>query len=271
MFRTPHDFAATDCAQVLAVHPSPRLRKKTVDEMAQSWMQKSSEDRHMLAAALIREGQIQLAQAEITKMRKDNVHVERWLYVLLIYVLRERSDYDAILKLAYELYDNGLELPVRLWEYIIRGLGRPKQQHVALFQWIWEQYVEPMHIRLSESYCGGALKWLATEGQPKLAEKVMAAMRTPGQQLSKSHEHLRAMAYWRAGQQHDLTSPLPLTMQEVFSKRNGHDQAYFDPRIAIQKRPLPRFMNPKKRAHHQQWRAKVRYLTKAAKALARPS
>ena len=232
-------------------------------------MQKSSEDRHMLAAALVREGQIQLAQAEIAKMRKDNVHVERWLYVLLIYGLRERSEYDTILKLAYELHDNGIELPVRFWEYVIRRLGRPNHQHVALFQWIWEQYVEPMHIRLSESYCGGALKWLATEGHPKLAEKVMATMNTVGKQLSKSHEHLRAVAYEKSGQQHDPTSPLPLTMQGVFSKVNSHDQAYFDPRIAIKKRPLPRFMNPKKRAHRQQRREKVNYLSKASKALAR--
>lgn len=261
----------THSSQVLAIHPNSDLRKQTYAEMEQTWSTLTTEDRHVFTVALIRESQLELAQEEIKKMRAESVHVEQWLYALLIHRLDEKRDYEGILKLAYELQDAKIEMPGVLWRTVLDHHKSHTERRSHLFKWIWNKYVETLHIQAPYRASVEVLFTFISRGEVEFAERIIDILNATYPDKAEQTNRLVDRVYDKAGQTRDTSKLAPLTMPEAFSELNGHDKAYFDPRIAMRKRPMKRYMNPRREQHRLRYKKLLRTTLKRFHYAATPA
>ncbi len=103
-----------------------------------------------------------------------------------------------------------------------------------------------MYIVPDVDCCVRALKLASQRADPKLAESALAVIEDRYPEEADKRKHLVDLAYRNAGQPPDPRRYRKGNMFALLSKGKGHHQAFFDPKVAIAKRPLPRFFNPKR-------------------------
>jgi len=220
------------------VHPDPLLRIATVEQMHQRWMTTTTpEVRHVLTAAMIREGQLELAHAELEQMEREGIFVQKWLFVLLLDALCHVHDFDAVLQLLYRFTDHRVSLPPRAYH---RMLQAASQHHdYDLTTWIWQEYVEPMVVIPEASICRDVLRLAVNAAQPWLAESALSVLKSTDASIGEEDELLIEEAYAKAGKLEGQRHPRRGNLFSLFSKSNGFQSARFDPRTALATRRRP--------------------------------
>ncbi|RMZ85005.1 hypothetical protein DV738_g293, partial [Chaetothyriales sp. CBS 135597] len=260
---------------VLAVHPSPELQQHILSAMTAQWMAISADAEHAIIASLIRDGQLELGQARLAallaKRKKKQQHLHQlqlqlqpqppgsqpappaWLFVLLAHALCAAADFPALLQLAYDLHDHGgggggggLDLPRSTWAHLLAEAVRHRAFDLTLHLWL--HHVEPMYITPSYAVCTGALDLAATHASPKLAESamlVLEAVHRPAldalRPSDRQHlDDLVAAAYKERNNPQRYRSG---NMFALFNRAKGHENAFFDPKLALTQ---PQSLLPKK-------------------------
>lgn len=67
--------------------------------MRQRWLELTEVGHHDVAAALIREGQLEMAVDKIEEMRRNGLNIRPWLSDMAIYALAESGEFDEALQL----------------------------------------------------------------------------------------------------------------------------------------------------------------------------
>ncbi|RMD44193.1 hypothetical protein DV735_g1022, partial [Chaetothyriales sp. CBS 134920] len=182
---------------VLAVHPSPPLQQHILAAMSAQWMAVPADAEHAIIASLIRNGQLELAQARLAALLAGSKEQQQqqqrtpaqqvpapppppptWLFVLLAHALCAAADFPALLQLAYDLHDrsSSQDLPRATWTHLLDAAVRHRDFDLVLHLWL--HHVEPMYITPSVAVCTGALDLAAAHASPKLAESAMLVLRT---------------------------------------------------------------------------------------------
>ena len=192
--------------------------------MKSQWLGISREARQDIIASLIRENELELAQAEISKIQKQGHFLPPWLRVMLVHALCEEKDFEAILRFAYRLYDNKGDLPPSTWLHLLRHASEHNGCH--LMEWIWLHHVEPMYIKPDADTSIKLLKLAAREGKHRIAESAYVTLRALDPESAKQYAEL-------------LQSPLGthckgMNMFEVFS--DEHRNAFSNPKFALRAR-----------------------------------
>ena len=180
-------------------------------------------------ASLIRENELELAQDEFDKLQ-ENQSVQPWLRVLLVHALCERKDFESILRLVYKLHMEG-DLPRPMWLHLLKEATQ--HGHYHLMEWIWVQHVKPMYIKPDPDTCVKALKLAAKEGKHKVAESIHGILEVLDPEVAKQHEQTRDAAYEKSGLVRDPFLHKRRNLFSLFS--DGHQHAYFDPKVALAK------------------------------------
>ena len=184
---------------------------------------------------MIREGQLETAQAEIAKMQQDGIQIESWINVLLLHSVVNHGDFDAVLRLIYQFEDGRVEVPNQTWLHVL-----DKASHGLNFEitsWVWQRMVEPMHIEPSVAICHDALRIAARYGKAWLAESVHQLMESRQDEVSEVDKEHLDMAYIRSGDTNIRRKYRRGNLWPLFRKDKGLAAARFNPRIAIENLP----------------------------------
>lgn len=203
--------------------------------MKNEWISITAEALHHVAAGLIREGQLELAQLEMDKMQSDGVMVQKWLYILLIHALCNVKDLDAVLKLSYQLHDARVELPSTTWSQVLEIAS--DQHHLELIVWIWQGLVEVMSILPSKNVCKNVLNIAAERNLSWLAESAMDIMDTQEMSISNEDRDNLKKSYLNTQDSDGSAHHHRQNLWSFFRKADGLESARFDPRIALSKKP----------------------------------
>ena len=195
---------------------------------------------YAIIAGMIREGQLELAQEKMIDLGK----LPTWLHVLFIHALCDQKDFEAILHLTYNLQDHNIHLPRPTWLHVLQQASR--HDHYDLTYRIWLDHVEPMYIIPDVHCCVRVLELASRDAQPKLAESAMAVLEDRFPEEAEQRKDLVDLTYKNAGQLPDPARHRKGNMFALLREDKGHHHAFFDPEIAMAKRPLPRFLNPKR-------------------------
>lgn len=162
--------------QVLSVHPDSLLRAYITQLMESQWVTVPHDVTQLIIVAMIREDQLELAQAEMDKVHEKGLVLPDWIWTIFIHALCDRHDFEAILQLFYTLSDQG------------RMVTRPTLLHVLehassimerdLTKYIWRFYVESMHIIPNEALCMRVMAVAAHYNDLTLAESVAIVLQS---------------------------------------------------------------------------------------------
>jgi hypothetical protein len=230
--------------QVLSIHPDADLREEVVERMKGQYHNLSVEMRYNIVAAYIREGQLERARDEMKKLKEQGVPVPEWLNTILLHTLGLRGDFDAVIRELYTIYDEQAELPRPLLLWLLQQASATGDYWVC--DWLWNKNVVPMYITPDGETCVNILNTCAKEGEHTLAESVHGVLEVLEPEMAEKHVYLVHVAYERAGVTRDTTKQKGPNMFALFSKESGDDEAYFDPKLALRRQPLARFVNPRR-------------------------
>jgi len=156
--------------QVLSVHPDSLLRAHVTDLMESRWISIPPATSQFLVVAMIREGQLELAQAEMERLLAKGVAIEDWIFPIFLHALCDRGDFEAILGLCYTLVDRGFAMPRPTLLHLLDHAS--SAEDIDLTKYIWHMYVESMHIVPDEAVSMAVLRVAAKHSDHKLAESV---------------------------------------------------------------------------------------------------
>ncbi|KEF57338.1 uncharacterized protein A1O9_05255 [Exophiala aquamarina CBS 119918] len=156
--------------KVLSVHPDSLFRAYITDLMESQWISIPPAVAQLIVVAMIREGQIELARAEIGKMHEKGTAISDWVWCILIHALCDRGDCEAILDLCYTLDDQHFSIPRPTLLHVLDHASSIKD--LDLTKHLWHTYVESMHIIPDEALSMAVLRVAAHHSDQKLAESV---------------------------------------------------------------------------------------------------
>ena len=84
------------------MHVDYLLRADILELMQQRWFELTIAGHHDVTAALIREGQLELACDKIDQMQRDGLKVQDWLLDMAVYALVESGELDEALFIMKE-------------------------------------------------------------------------------------------------------------------------------------------------------------------------
>ena len=209
--------------------------------MGREWTALSASASYSNVAALIREGQLELAQKEIQQIESGDREVPLWLRTLLIHTICHEKDWETLTNMFYELHDKQIELLRATWLYLLDEAVEVR--HLPAIDWIWSKQVEPMFITPSPDCCVRVLKLAAEQGQLELAESALLVRKSMPPELAVEYAHIVDSAFRKAGRLRGQ-SHRSKSLHTLFSGHHGSSDAFFDPKEALEKRPLKRFLNP---------------------------
>lgn len=212
--------------------------------MAHRWIPRTLEARHDIIAGLIREGELEKAEDEIARLQKQGFFIQSWLNVLLVHALCDKKDFEAILRVAYRVYDDKGDLPRPTWAYLLQQASENGDYH--LMEWLWQQHVEPMYIEPDKQTCINALRLSSQEGKHKLAESIYGVLEALYPDTATQQENVLNSAYEKAGVAWDPALHRRPSMFSVFSRASGHRKAFFDPKLILRKRLVPELRNTRR-------------------------
>jgi hypothetical protein len=226
----------------LSIHLDPGLREEFVERVKRQYPTPNVETLYNIIAAYIREGEMEKAQDEMKNLKEQDVPVPQWLNTILLHTLGLRGDFDAVIRELYRIYDEEAELPRPLLLWLLQQASRAGDYWVS--DWLWNKNVVPMYITPDGETCFNILKICAKEGKHELAEIVHGVLEVLEPEMARQNVYLVHVAYERAGMTRDTTEKKKPNMFALFSKESGDDKAYFDPKLALRRQPLARFVNP---------------------------
>lgn len=236
--------------QVLAVHPDSSLRLSTIQKMGREWTALSATASYSNIAALIREGQLELAQKEIQQVESGGHEAPVWLRTLLLHSICEAKDFETLMSLFYELDDKQTDLPRGTWLCLLDETV--ESSHLPSVDWIWSKHVEPMFITPSPKCCVHVLKLAAEQGQLDLAASALLVRESMLLKTGGQYAGIVESAFKRAGRVR-VQSHRSKSMHTLFAEHHGKSDAFFDPKEALEKRPLKRFLNPARQRRKEEF------------------
>ena len=161
---------------VLSVHPDTYFRHEILDRLAAQQASLPVDHAHLNVLAAIREGQLEIATAELERMSEivQEKPIPVWLWTVYIHAICEEKDFAALLQLLYKLSDAGFLFPRPTLLHLLVKASAAKDIHVT--QFIWDGFVESMHIIPDDDLCMSVLHVAVKEKDLRLAESVAVVL-----------------------------------------------------------------------------------------------
>jgi pentatricopeptide repeat protein len=138
--------------------------------MEMQWISMSPAIAQLIVVAMIREGQVELAQAEMDRLHEKGVAIPDWVWTIFIHALCDRGDFEAILELYYTVADQGYLIARPTLLHVLERASSVKEHDLT--KYIWRMYVESMHIIPDVGICMHVMRTAAHHTDLRLAESV---------------------------------------------------------------------------------------------------
>jgi len=160
-----------DVLRVLSVHMDYLLRIDILQYMRRQWLQLNTDGYHWVAAALFREGQLELALTHLEDMRKDNVPIQSWLYDIALYTMLETNEFHEALNIVKDrIAANDWTINRNLWAHMLDRSAAFFHYESAIY--VWNSQVIPGYVIPSSGTCMNVLTTAARKGDAALAASV---------------------------------------------------------------------------------------------------
>ena len=130
---------------MLAVHPDYLKRTAILGNIRSQWLASTPVVDHLLVAGYVKDGQLELAMQTLEGMRLRKVRIEQWVWTLMLYSLCAAEDFDAVMKLIYQLDDDKIEMTADALDHILERASQHSERELT--KWIWHRMVEPRHVK----------------------------------------------------------------------------------------------------------------------------
>lgn len=125
---------------------------------------------HAIVVGLIRERQFELALDHLEHMERKGIAVQNWLHSFLIYNLCDMGEFDEILRLMKARVDQGDEISISLWLYVLDEAS--SELHHDLTRFVWKYMVELGYLFPPHGMCENVLTITSRTGDTELAVSV---------------------------------------------------------------------------------------------------
>ncbi|KAL1305537.1 hypothetical protein AAFC00_007147 [Neodothiora populina] len=160
-----------DVLKVLAVHLDYLLRQDVLRYMEKRGFDLTDDGQHDVAAALLREGHLEMALQHMEDMTPANIHIRPWLRDLATYVMSESGNYeDALDQIKTQLAEGDGNISKAVWWNLLDNASSAFNYSVTRYCWISQ--VEPGYINPSAGLCLNVLTTAARAGDPDMATDV---------------------------------------------------------------------------------------------------
>lgn len=163
------------------------------------WLSLSPAGWHYVVASLAKENQFELALDHVSQMAVKDIYMENWLHNLLVYNLCEFEDFDAVLHLMRSRNNQGHDITLDLWYYVLDAASRA--HHVQATRYVWRRVVELGYLHPPYGICSNVLSVASRGGDTRLAGSVL-------DHLGDSDIPLVAEDYERMAEAHLLAEDL---------------------------------------------------------------
>jgi hypothetical protein len=199
---------------------------------------------------LLRQGDIENAQAAISQLKAASIAVPAWIYVALIHCLAREHDLDAVLVLAHNLHDQRVDMPSSTWSYLL-DLSL-QHRHIHLTEWVWYKQVAPLFLIPDATKCRAIIQ-LAVDSSAdnqrangnrhlELAQNVLAALKNISPETAVSMRRHLFDVLDAAGREPTRMREEAAYRQSMFTLFSGDSMnSYIDPRSALRARPAGKY------------------------------
>lgn len=155
--------------------------------------------------------------------------------------MAQAGDFESVMGLIHRLHDNGIELPRNTWLHLLDASA--ELGHLPVADWIWFKHVEPMFITPDLHCCEKLLQEAAKQRNLQLAEGVLRLLTNIDPATAKRSAAVVDAAYKSVGRVRTSQRPSN-SMHTMFGAQGSKSDAFFDPKEALMKQPLQRFLSP---------------------------
>lgn len=143
---------------------------------------------------LLRDKQIELAIAVLQSAQQVEIHIESWLYDMLIYNLCDVDEFDEVLSILRFRVDNGEQLiSGTVWYYFLDSASSAFHHSATLFA--WRKRVESGYLNPSSGICLNVINTAARHGDFQLAVDVVRVLGNRNEALQLYHYEALVESY----------------------------------------------------------------------------
>ncbi|CAJ2501843.1 Uu.00g046960.m01.CDS01 [Anthostomella pinea] len=175
--------------EVTAVHPDYVLRSTVLFDMKNRWYSVTPNDQISIIVGLLRDGQYEVALAQLEEMNKNPSAIPLWLYDVFLYVFGDLGFHDeafAILKHRQRIADI-LDSPLSLsaLQFLLDAFSR--DAFYPGIKYIWDRFVTPGYLNPSDAVTTNILNAASRHGDTALAIGTIQALSARGRKLDLHH------------------------------------------------------------------------------------
>jgi len=165
--------------------------------MRQRWFTLTQEGHHWVAAALFREGQLEMGLENLEQMNKHGFQTRPWLSDLAIYTLSENGEFDYAMQIIKDRMANGdLLISKSVWWHLLDHAS--SAFHYIVTCYCWKSQVNPGYLNPSSGTCLNVLTTAAQAGDVNLATEVFSVLGKRGTVFQAIHYELLLTTYLNA-------------------------------------------------------------------------
>lgn len=175
-----------DVLKVLSVHLDYLLRADILEYMRQRWLTLTPPGHQHVAAALFREGQLEMGLEKLDEMRDESIHIPPWLMDLATYLLAENGEFNDALRLLNDQIAFGdMNISSALWNFVLDHASAAF--HYEATSYCWKSQVEPGYLNPPSGTCLNVLTTASRKGDAALATSVFHVMGKRGSIFTAIH------------------------------------------------------------------------------------
>jgi len=132
------------------------------------WFNLTEDGKIDLAAALLKEGQLEQACQQLESMRKEAIDVPGWLHDMAIYTLLEAEEVGQALHLLRERFQDGdMDISKVIWHRFLDVASSLRHREGTAF--VWTKQVVPGYLNPASGICYNVLATAGRTGDTYLA------------------------------------------------------------------------------------------------------
>ncbi|KPM43577.1 hypothetical protein AK830_g2947 [Neonectria ditissima] len=176
--------------EALTVHPDYIMRQEVIDAMSNYWYEMTKSARQNIAIGLLRDGQHELALAQLTDLFEEKARIDLWVYDIFIVEFGRVGFLDEMLQLLRQRkFAKGTDDPFR--SLLLHALDLFSQAyHEVGTKFVWDFVVSQKILNPSNVIIENVLGTAARHADTKLATEALDILSNRGRVPDYQHEAL---------------------------------------------------------------------------------
>lgn len=152
----------------LAIHPDVETLHEVLERCRQQYVDLDNSMLHLVSLSYLRAGLFEIAMDYFEKLFVAG-QIETWLYPVFLRSLADAGDWEAVMRMCYQLQDDQslgaplamrqIDIPYSFWEWLLQKALAAKD--ISVSTWIWKGWVMKGYIVPDHKTCIRMMKMSA--------------------------------------------------------------------------------------------------------------